>query len=144
MDNVLNAQDFHVAADLLVGYPGIYLGGFQIRMTQKTALEVNHKKLRELLKRMDGMDTSITLREALQMEIGNGKKISADVGALVTNGAWLSKMLRNLRKPSGIRSAFIQIYFFFFLKLPLRTTTSRRTAPTTITPMMIRWKPTCA
>ena len=37
-------------------------------------VEVNHKKLRELLKRMDGMDTSITLREALQMEIGNGKK----------------------------------------------------------------------
>ncbi len=30
-------QDFHVAADLLVGYPGIYLGGFQIRMPQKTA-----------------------------------------------------------------------------------------------------------
>ena len=50
-------------------------------------VEVNHKKLRELLKRMDGMDTSITLREALQMEIGNGKKVSADVGALVTNGA---------------------------------------------------------
>lgn len=70
-------------------------------------VEVNHKKLRELLKRMDGMDTSITLREALQMEIGNGKKISADVGALVTNGAWLSKMLRNLRKPSGIRSAAV-------------------------------------
>lgn len=37
-------------------------------------VEVNHKKLRELLKRMDGMDTSITLREALQMEIGNGKR----------------------------------------------------------------------
>ena len=34
---------------------------------------------------MDGTDTSITLREALQMEIGNGKKVSADVGALVTN-----------------------------------------------------------
>lgn len=33
----LMGQDFHVAADLLVGYPGIYLGGFQIRMTQKTA-----------------------------------------------------------------------------------------------------------
>ena len=28
-------QDFHVAADLLVGYPGIYLGGFQIRMPQR-------------------------------------------------------------------------------------------------------------
>ena len=25
----LMGQDFHVAADLLVGYPGIYLGGFQ-------------------------------------------------------------------------------------------------------------------
>ena len=49
-------------------------------------VEVNHKKLRELLKRMDGMDTSITLREALQMEIGNGKKISADVGALRPTG----------------------------------------------------------
>lgn len=25
----------------------------------------------------------------------------------MTNGAWLSKMLRNLRKPSGIRSAAV-------------------------------------
>lgn len=31
----LMGQDFHVAADLLVGYPGIYLGGFQIRMPQR-------------------------------------------------------------------------------------------------------------
>ncbi len=31
----LMGQDFHVAADLLVGYSGIYLGGFQIRMPQR-------------------------------------------------------------------------------------------------------------
>ncbi len=40
-------QDFHVAADLLVGYPGIYLGGFQIRMPQKTAYGLDGHTVRE-------------------------------------------------------------------------------------------------
>ena len=43
----LMGQDFHVAADLLVGYPGIYLGGFQIRMTQKTAYGIDGHTVRE-------------------------------------------------------------------------------------------------
>jgi len=43
----LMGQDFHVAADLLVGYPGIYLGGFQIRMTQKTAYGLDGHTVRE-------------------------------------------------------------------------------------------------
>lgn len=43
----LVGQDFHVAADLLVGYPGIYLGGFQIRMPQKTAYGLDGHTVRE-------------------------------------------------------------------------------------------------
>ena len=43
----LMGQDFHVAADLLVGYPGIYLGGFQIRMPQKTAYGLAGYTVRE-------------------------------------------------------------------------------------------------
>ena len=43
----LMGQDFHVAADLLVGYPGIYLGGFQIRMPQKTAYGLDGHTVRE-------------------------------------------------------------------------------------------------
>ena len=43
----LVGQDFHVAADLLVGYPGIYLGGFQIRMPQKTAYGLDGYTVRE-------------------------------------------------------------------------------------------------
>lgn len=69
-------------------------------------VEVNHKKLRELLKSMENMEENITLREALQLELGS-KKVSADVGALVTNGKWLNTMLQNLRKPSKIRSAAV-------------------------------------
>ena len=43
----LMGQDFHVAADLLVGYPGIYLGGFQIRMPQKAAYGLDGHTVRE-------------------------------------------------------------------------------------------------
>ena len=43
----LMGQDFHVAADLLVGYSGIYLGGFQIRMPQKTAYGLDGYTVRE-------------------------------------------------------------------------------------------------
>lgn len=69
-------------------------------------VEVNHKKLREPLASMQEMDGDLTLRDALQLEMGS-KKISADVGCLVTNGAWLSQMLRNLRKPAQITSAVV-------------------------------------
>ena len=42
----LMGQDFHVAADLLVGYSGIYLGGFQIRMPQKMCIRDSFTNIR--------------------------------------------------------------------------------------------------
>jgi len=33
-------QDFHVAADLLVGYPGIYLGGFDNTFAGTTIIAI--------------------------------------------------------------------------------------------------------
>ena len=64
----LMGQDFHVAADLLVGYPGIYLGGFQIRMPQKTAYGLDGHTVREQHGggvRMPGMKYRVLHRERL-------------------------------------------------------------------------------
>ena len=36
----LMGQDFHVAADLLVGYPGIYLGGFDNTFAGTTIIAI--------------------------------------------------------------------------------------------------------
>ena len=69
-------------------------------------VEVNHARLKALLERMDEMQEDMTLRDALQLEMGS-KSISADVGCIVSNGEWLSQMLQNLRKPSKIRSAIV-------------------------------------
>lgn len=67
-------------------------------------VEVDHKRLEELLAKMHEVPQNMTLREALQMGLGT-KKEGVDVGPLVTNGKWLSQLLMNLRQPENIRSA---------------------------------------
>lgn len=68
-------------------------------------IEVNHDKLKRLLEAMEGYEGELTLMDALRMGLGKNKENeSADVGTLVTNGAWLSKLLRDLRSPGQIRS----------------------------------------
>ena len=65
-------------------------------------IEVDHRRLRELLAQMEEAPEQVTLLEAMQMELGNpGGK--ADVGPIISNGKWLSGLLANLRKPDNIR-----------------------------------------
>jgi len=69
-------------------------------------VEVNHKKLRQLLEEMDQYEGDLTLLEALRMGLkGEQDKKSADVGPVITNGKWLSGLLRNMRSPKAIRKA---------------------------------------
>ena len=70
-------------------------------------VEVDHQRLRKLLEQMEENREEITLMDALRMNMGSGEKNAdnADVGPLVTNGKWLSGLLRKLREPGKIRSA---------------------------------------
>ena len=54
-------------------------------------IEVNHEKLKKLLEEMDDIPETLSFRDAVQLEMGNDK-ILPDVGIVVTNGAWLSKI----------------------------------------------------
>ncbi len=65
-------------------------------------VEVDHDRLRTLLSEMDGMPEKLTLMEALRMETVKPK---ADVGELVTNGAWLSSLLSGMKQPESLRAA---------------------------------------
>jgi len=67
-------------------------------------VEVDHARLRALLEEMDGLPDAVTLMEAMRLET---EKPKADVGAVVTNGAWLSALLAKLRQPGSIRSAVL-------------------------------------
>lgn len=69
-------------------------------------VEVNHTRLRKLLEEMDEKSGSITLMDALRIEMGTEKE-PIDIGALVTNGKWLSELLRSLRRPEKIRKAAV-------------------------------------
>lgn len=69
-------------------------------------IEVDHERLQKLLAEMEAVPGDMTLMEALRLELGTGKA-SADVGQSVTNGAWLSSLLMNLRKPESIRKAVL-------------------------------------
>ncbi len=66
-------------------------------------IEVNHEKLKKLLEAMEGIPENLSFREAMQLEMGNNR-ILPDVGAIVTNGEWLSGMLTNLKNPGRIRA----------------------------------------
>lgn len=69
-------------------------------------IEVDHARLRMLLAEMEQKNGSITLMDALRMEIGTDKE-AIDIGPLVTNGKWLSELLRSLRRPEKIRKAAV-------------------------------------
>ena len=67
---------------------------------------VDHARLHALLDEMKASPESLTLMDALRMELGTAKP-AADVGALVSNGEWLGALLRRLRHPEAIRSAVL-------------------------------------
>lgn len=67
---------------------------------------VNHEKLKRLLENLESYQGEMTLLEALRggMMISETEdSIEADVGPLVTNGAWLSKLLSDIRTPANLR-----------------------------------------
>ena len=71
-------------------------------------IEVNHQKLKDLLSQMDQVEGELTLKEALRIQLNNDStNISPDVGELVTNGAWLSSLLKDLRTPRKIRNVAV-------------------------------------
>lgn len=67
-------------------------------------VEVDHARLRDLLSEMDKYNGDLTLLQAMRMGSGAGGEIDIDNGVKLTNGKWLSEVLRNLRQPGGIKS----------------------------------------
>jgi len=67
-------------------------------------IEVDHARLAMLLKEMDSHEGGISLLQALRGELGD-TALPEDVGALVSNGKWLSELLQKLRKPEKIRKS---------------------------------------
>ena len=67
-------------------------------------IEVDHARLSEMLKAMDEYEGVISLKDALRMQLGeNVGKLSADVGKIVSNGAWLNSLLGKMLSPGRIR-----------------------------------------
>lgn len=66
-------------------------------------VEVDHARLRELLQAIEEMPDHLTLLEAMRLNIATDKP-TADVGMLISNGKWLSELLRNLQRPETIRA----------------------------------------
>ena len=65
---------------------------------------VNHEKLREMLERVKKLGGEMTLLEALRSGIiASGEEDEEDDRPLVTNGAWLGRLLNDMRNPSGLK-----------------------------------------
>ncbi len=65
-------------------------------------VEVNHEKLRAILAEMESCPDSMTLMDVIQTQMGI-KRASANVGATITNGKWLSDFLASLRRPEKLK-----------------------------------------
>ena len=72
-------------------------------------IEVDHRRLRELLAQMEGLDGEITLLDALRMGLSSpaDHERGIDVGPVITNGKWLSGLLQSLRTPSKLKNASV-------------------------------------
>ncbi len=80
-------------------------------------VEVNHAKLAALLEEMEKYRGELTLLDALHMKLNpSGSEETENVGPAVTNGAWLSGLLRKLTAPAEIRSAVLPKSFHAVLR----------------------------
>lgn len=80
-------------------------------------VEVDHKRLEQLLNQMEEQQVEITLFHALKMGLPSGKQSEeADVGPKITNGKWLAQLLQKLRKPSSLKSAVLPKSFHATLR----------------------------
>lgn len=71
-------------------------------------IAVDHARLQKLLEEMESYRGSVTLMEALRMGLNEEQdREGADVGPIVTNGAWLSRLLQDLGSPGRIRTAVV-------------------------------------
>ena len=66
-------------------------------------VEVNHRKLQELLEKVENYDGTVSLKEALTRSYGSDEDDDPDLNVTITNGKWLSSMLHQLRKPSDMK-----------------------------------------
>ena len=73
---------------------------------------VNHERLEELLATMENYQGELTLMQALRMNLGSSEsEDDPDVGPIVTNGKWLSKLLSDMRTPANIKTSSVPATF---------------------------------
>ena len=66
-------------------------------------VEVNHKRLKSMLDKLDSYKGELSLLEAMKMSAGLEEDVDIDLGVEISNGKWLSELLKNLRQPGSIK-----------------------------------------
>lgn len=66
-------------------------------------VEVNHRKMEQLLEKVENYDGTVSLKEALTRNYGSDEDDDPDLHVTITNGKWLTSMLHQLRKPSDMK-----------------------------------------
>ncbi len=79
-------------------------------------IAVDHARLQRLLDEMEKYRGDMTLLDALRVGLKEQETEKPDVGAIITNGTWLSKLLKDLRIPKRIRTAVVPKSFHAALR----------------------------
>ncbi|MBR4759836.1 MAG: DEAD/DEAH box helicase [Lachnospiraceae bacterium] len=70
-------------------------------------VEVDHARLHELLETMKKYKGKLTLKEALRMGLDERSEEDPDGGVVISNGQWLSELLRSMRSPERVKSVAV-------------------------------------
>lgn len=72
-----------------------------LRLIKGKWVEIDHARLRALLKLLKKNGGDLSLLDALKLEAGYSERnADPDVGVMISNGEWLSGLLRKLRRPA--------------------------------------------
>lgn len=66
-------------------------------------IEVNHERLKELLKQMKQYGGDVTLLDALRADIKSSMTSGEEEAPVITNGKWLGGLLKTLRNPKKLK-----------------------------------------
>ena len=77
-------------------------------------VEINHKKLADLLDKLENYHGTMTMKEALRIQMEEDQ--DPDSGVTISNGEWLQSLMMNLKAPSRLKKKKLPVEFHATLR----------------------------
>lgn len=79
-----------------------------LRLIKGKWVEIDHARLKALLKLLKKNGGDLSLLDAMRLEAGySNQDADPDVGVMISNGEWLSGLMRKLRRPADLKKTAV-------------------------------------